>query len=127
MIEVKLSNVIDSMPVMQKLTGVSFKGKTAFQVARLLRDLDNEIKIFNETRINLVRKYGMKDENGELKVDENGNCSLEPENIETFNTELNELLNTTITLNVEPINIEDLSDGSFTPTDMLALEPFIQE
>ena len=63
MIEIKLGEIMSSMDTMQKLANVSFKGKTAFQIARILKKLDDEIKTFNDTRSTLIQKYGVKDEN----------------------------------------------------------------
>ena len=127
MIEIKLNEVLNSMDTMQKLATQKFKSKTAFQIARILKKLDEEIKIFNDTRAALIQKYGERDENGELKVDDNNNCTIQKEALENFNQELSDLLNTTIEINADKINIDDLSEGSFTPSEIIALEAFIEE
>jgi len=89
--------------------------------------LDEEIKIFNETRTNLINQYGARGEDGELIVDEKGNCSLKPESIAAFNKELTDLLNTVIEVNADKISINDLENGNFTPNEIMILEPFIEE
>ena len=127
MIEIKLGEIMNSMDTMQKLANVSFKGKTAFQIARILKKLDEEIKTFNDTRSTLIQKYGVKDENGKLIVDEQGNCKLREDGVVDFNKELNELLNTTIEINANKLDVNSLDEGDFTPADMIALEPFIEE
>jgi len=127
MIEIKLGEIMSSMDTMQKLANVSFKGKTAFQIARILKKLDDEIKTFNDTRSTLIQKYGVKDENGQLIVDEQGNCKLQEDGVVDFNKELNELLNTTIEINANKLDVNSLDEGDFTPADMIALEPFIEE
>lgn len=127
MIEIKLADVMNSMETLQKLAGQTFKGKTAFQIARILKKLDEEIKTFNDTRAALINKYGKRNENGELIVDENGNCSLKEDGLVDFNKELSELLNTVIEVNAEKLNVEELSEGSFTPGEMIVLEPFFKE
>lgn len=127
MIEITLSELMDSASVMQELAKKPMKTKAAFQTARLMREIEKEYSLFQESRKGLIDKYADKDENGEPKADENGNYTVPKENIEEFNKELKEMLDQTLSLNVEPISIEDLGDADFTPADMMLLAPFIKE
>lgn len=125
MINVKIADLLNSTEVLQKLSQKDFKAKLAWQIARLLRASEEEIKNFNETRMNLITKYGEKDESGELKTDENGNCKIVPEQIATFSTELDDLLQTEVEINANKIDIEQLENLDFTPSEMAILEPFV--
>lgn len=125
MISVKITELLNSTETLQKLSQKDFKAKLAWQVARLLKAAEGEIQSFNETRMNLIKKYGVKDENGELKTDEKGNCQIESESVETFSNELNELLETTVEINANKIDIGLLENVDFTPSDMAVLEPFV--
>lgn len=125
MITVKIENLLNSVETLQKLAQKDFKAKLAWQVARLLKSAEAEIQSFNETRMNLIKKYGEKDENGELITDENGNCKILPEGIETFTNELNELIASEVEINANKLDINLFGDTDFTPSDMAALEPFI--
>ena len=126
MIKVKISELIDSISTLQKLAQKDFKAKLAWSIARLLKAAETEIQSFNETRMDLIRKYGEKDDNGELITDEKGNCTLVKDKVQDFNAELNELLASEIEINANPINIEMLEDLDFTPADMSVLEPFVE-
>lgn len=126
MIKVKISELIDSISTLQKLAQKDFKAKLAWSIARLLKAAEAEIQSFNETRMDLIRKYGEKDDNGELITDEKGNCTLVKDKVQDFNAELNELLASEIEINANPINIEMLEDLDFTPADMSVLEPFVE-
>ena len=127
MITVTLENIINSAESLRALAQKELKGKTAYRVSRMLRELDNEYSLFNETRAELIKKYGVRDENGELVVSENGDYTLEKEHIEDFYKEINDLLKNEIELNVNKIELDDLGDITFTPNEMLMLEPFIEE
>lgn len=127
MINITVKELVDSSETMKKLSQKSLKGKTAYYIARLLREIDKELTLFNETRGDLIKKYGEKDENGELKIDENGNCKFGPDTIEQFYSEMNDILNNGIELNANKINLKDLEELDFTPTEMIILEPFIEE
>ena len=127
MINVTLRELVDSAETMKKLSQESLKGKTAYYIARLLREIDKELTLFNETRGNLIKKYGDKDENGELKIDENGNCQFAPQEMEKFYSEMNDILNNIIELNANKITLNELEELDFTPNEMIILEPFIEE
>lgn len=125
MITVTISELINSTETLKKLANKELKAKLAWSVARLLKSADQEIQDFNDARMKLIRQYGEKDENGELITDERGNCKILDEDVQKFTDELNELTNTTVEINANKINIEDIENIDFTPAEMTQLEPFI--
>ena len=127
MIELTIQELIDTIPILKELSGKQLKSKVAYKLARLLREVQKESETFETARFNLIKMYGDKDENGELKRDENGNIYIHPNEITTFNSELNDLLNTTITINSDKLKIEDLENEVFTPQQMLSFSAFLEE
>ena len=125
MINVKLSELLDSTETLKKLSQKDFKAKLAWSISRLLKAAEQEIQEFNDTRMNLINKYGEKGDDGQLVTDDKGNCRIVPESIQEFSNELNELINTEVEINANPIDIELLEDLEFTPAEMTQLEPFI--
>ena len=126
MISVKISDLLNSTETLQKLSQKDFKAKLAWTIARLLKSAEGEIQSFNDTRMNLIKKYGEKDENGELITDDKGNCKIENNSMDEFSKELNELIDTTVEINANKIKMELLEDLDFTPSDMVILEPFVE-
>lgn len=127
MITVSVREILNSAEIMQKLSKRQFKGKVAFQIARILRYIDEELKSFNEARSNLIEVYGERDESDNLVMDENNNYKIQKDKITELNQEIEELLNTSIQINADAINIKDIENENFTPADILLLEPFIVE
>lgn len=127
MITVSVREILNSAEVMQKLSKRQFKGKVAFQIARILRYIDEELKSFNEARSNLIEVYGERDESDNLVMDENNNYKIQKDKITELNQEIEELLNTSIQINADAINMKDIENEDFTPADILLLEPFIEE
>ncbi len=127
MIKIKLGDLINSTEILQKLSQTEMKAKLAWSVTRLLKAADKEMQEFNETRMNLIKKYGEKDENGELITDDNGNCKIMEENSAQFSNELSDLIGTEIEINANALSLDALEDKEFTPADMAVLEPFIEE
>lgn len=126
MIQVKIADLLNSTETLQKLSQKDFKAKLAWTIARLLKAAEGEIQSFNDTRMNLIKKYGEKDENGELITDENGNCKINPEEIDIFSKELNELIDSEVEINANKIKMDLLENIDFTPSDMALLEPFVE-
>ncbi len=125
MITVTIAQLLNSIDVLQKLAKMQLKAKLAWSVARLLKAADAEIQDFNNTRLDLIRKYGEKDENEQLITDENGNCKIKPDEISNFTNELTEVTASEIEINANKIHINDIENLDFTPADMAALETFI--
>lgn len=125
MITVKISELLNSTESLQKLAETKLKAKLAWQVSKLLKSADKEIQEFNETRMNLVKKYGEKDEQGELITDEKGNCKILEGGINDFTSELNELVGSEVEISANKISINDLENIDFTPAEMANLEPFV--
>ena len=126
MIKITLEQLLNSSDSLKALSQKQLKARCAYAVGRLLKAADNEIASFNETRLELIKKYGEKDENGELKNDEQGNVHIPQEVISEFNAELQDLLKTEIEINANKIKIEDIGDVEFTPAEMSQLDEFIE-
>ena len=126
MIEISLNNLLTSVDTLKSLTGKSYPAKVAYQIARICREVQNECNLFDEQRNNLIRKYCNYDEDGEIKKNEQGFIDFTPENQTQFEGEITQLLATTINLNVEPVELEAFGEATFTPDQMLLIEPFVK-
>jgi len=93
----------------------------------MLKEADREMSNFNEVRMNLIKKYGEKDDKGELVTNDEGNCKILADGLEAFTKELNELTQMEVEINANKFSIDDLENLNFTPTEMVMLEPFIEE
>ena len=126
MIQITTQEMINGLPVFQILKTKELRARTAFAVARLIRDIEQEYKVFEQARKDIILKYAEYDENHELKL-VNDNVTLAPENIEKCNKELEELLATPIELNANYLTIDELDGIDLTPEQGFSLLPFINE
>jgi hypothetical protein len=127
MIKVSLNDIVNATETFNKIMQQSFKGSLAFKIARLARELDKEMKTFNDERQKIIQKYGEKDENGELKTDDNGNVKFEIDKLNEINEEFNALLNNQLEINAELLPMDKIDDFDITPQEMLNLEKFFTE
>ena len=126
MITIKMNELLNATEALQNLSKKELKARLALSISRILKNAEGEIQNFNENRMNLIKKYGEKDDKGELITTEDGNCKIPDESIKEFSTELNDILDATIDINANKMTMEQLEDLDFTPKDMAMLEPFIE-
>lgn len=126
MIKVQLKDVVNSIDIFREWANKELKSRTAFKLARLFKALDNEFTMFNETRTKIVDKYTEKDENGNPVITETNEYKLKEDQIGAFQEEMTNLLDTEISLDVDPIQIEDIESIENTPAQMMVMEPFIE-
>lgn len=125
MISISLKQLVNSADALKNLSQRPLKARCAYTISKLLKATDAEITNFNEVRMNLIKKFGKKNEQGELDIDEQGNVHIPPEDLNKFNTETQELLDTIVEINANKINISDVENIEFTPLEMNLLEEFI--
>ena len=125
MITITVNDLLNAIPVLRELINKPFKGATAFKLARLMRELDKETTLFEESRQKLAEKFGERNKDGNLVLDKNGNVQLKPEKFEECNDEMINLLNTTLEINAEKIPISAFDDIEITPTQAIIIGSII--
>lgn len=127
MIKVNLNDILNASETFNAIMQQSFKGSLAFKIARLARELSKEMETFNAERQKLLQKYCVKDENGELKTNDNGTVQVEPDKINEFNEEFSSLLETEVEINAEKLSMDSLDSFDITPQQMISIEKFFEE
>ena len=125
MITMTVNDLLNVIPILRELLNKPFKGSTAFKLARLMRELDKETILFEESRQRLAEKFGARDEDGNLTFDENGNIQLQSEKLSECNEEMIGLLNTILEINAEKIPIEVFADIDIAPAQVMAIDTLI--
>ncbi len=126
LIKVNLNDVVNSTQTFNKLMQQPFKGSLAFKIARLARELEKEMQTFNNERMKIIRKYGKKDENGELIIDENGNVNFDTDKINELNNEFNSLLETELEINADKLPMDSIDEFELTPQEVIGIEKFFE-
>jgi translation initiation factor 2 alpha subunit (eIF-2alpha) len=123
----KLARIIskDFQEALRKLNGQALPAKVAYKLKSISKTVDSENQKYEEVRIASLKKYGEKDENGEVKTREDGNVMLSKEGAEAFLNDLNELVN--IEVELPTIRIDDLGDVKLTAEDLMNLEGLITD
>jgi hypothetical protein len=88
--------------------------KTAWKLNRLVKVFDKELGDIEEFRVNLIKKLGEEDAEGNVQVAE--------DKMEEFVKEFNELLGQEIETDFEPIDIDSFGEVSLSARDTMILE-----
>ena len=125
MINVTLWELDLATPALRKISQANVNAKTAFQIAKILGVIDIELKQLDKIRYALFEKYSQHDENGKIQLDENDNVVVSKDNVEAFTKEFNELMATEVSLNINSLDVELISEINLTPTEAGSILKFI--
>lgn len=127
MIKVTLREVLEGQETLQKLSNQVLKGRTAFQIGRMLKKIEEVLASYNDTRMKLIEKYAKRKEDGRFDVNERSEYQFTPENMQAYVDEINKLIAETIEIEANPIRFEDIENLEFTAAEATFLDPFVAE
>lgn len=122
-----LNDILNISPILHKLSQQTFTGKMVFQIARLIKMVDEELNTLESARQKIVEKYGVRDENGNLNVNENGQVHISPENYDSCNQEFYDLLSTEVNIDASPISLSCFDNIELTPNEAILLGKIVEE
>lgn len=125
MITLTLNDIFNAVPALREISSKEFPGSTTFKIARLIRELDKEIQLFEEERNKIANKYGEKDENGVLITKDNGMIKISDDKIQECNEELQALFSTQVEINANKLSVDIFDTIEMTPTQAMNLEPIV--
>ena len=125
MITLTLNDIFNAVPALREISTKEFPGSVTFKIARLIRELDKEIQLFEEERNKIANKYGEKDENGNLVIQEGGNIKILDNKIQDCNEELQALFNTQVEINANKLPVDIFDSIEMTPTQAMNLEAIV--
>lgn len=114
-----IKQVIEAAPVLKKITSFSMPAKASYNIMRNMRKIEQEIKPFEESRLQLVHKYGKETEPGKVTVAE--------ENLEAFYKDVASLLDEEIEVDIRPVKIDQLNEVKLTPNEMQFIDFIIDK
>jgi hypothetical protein len=117
--KVKVNQILDSQPTINKLLQTEMAPRPAFLLMRLAREIDTELKSFQKIRNDLIKKYGEELPDKSIKVKD--------ENFKQFEAEINPLLQTEVDIKADLINLSDLEGIKITPIEINSIFVFLAE
>ena len=113
----KLIQIVDALPSLQKLAAQDLSIKILYKVSKLLGNLDNEVAFYNEQRNKILAQY----------CDIVGNQYVpRKETEEQLNKEIQELLNIETECDVREVVIGIDENIKLSYNDLVALQDFVR-
>jgi hypothetical protein len=125
---IKLATVVNPkfQEVLVKLSKSKIPVKTAFKLKGVMKTVQAEFEKYEDCRKEALDKYGTRDDDGKLLVDDNNNVRLEGENLQAFAKELSELTN--MEIQIDSLSVDELGDDcGLTTEDFIYLEDIIRD
>lgn len=124
----KLARITDDRfhLALAKLSAEPLPLRVAFKLKGLSKIVHGEHSKYEEVRQGALKKYGLKNEDGSLKVDERNNALFDADGIQAFTAEIAEL--TAIEISLPTVTLSELGDNvRLTVAEVEALEGVLVE
>lgn len=122
----KLSQVESLKSTLSIISQKELSFRLAYKISKLTERLEKDSEFFNEKFQSLIQKYALRDENGEIIV-EDGNVKIIPDQILEAEKALGELND----VETEECNIfftlDEFEGLEIKPSELTGLLPFIKE
>jgi len=105
--KIKIKELIPIMESLNTLNKKELPFGTSFKIARAIKLLATDYETAMEKRKEIINKYGAKDDKGELKIESNGTILPMPDKQEVWNTELKELFDVEVEVDLKPIKLSE--------------------
>lgn len=124
----KLGTLIDNRfhEALNKLSQQSLPLKTVFKLKGISKAVRDEYAKYEEVRQEALKKHGLKNEDGSLKLNENNQVQFDSEGMKAFALEIQELAAIDVTL--PSVKLSELGDSvNLTLTEVNLLDGVIVE
>lgn len=131
-INITLQTLINSQGAFRSLALQPLPGKVAFGLSKTAKAIQNEIDAYEIARTTMCERYANKDENGKAIVipatdQDKEHYDLPTEQLEAFNKELSELVQTEVSLAANQIKIETLNGINIPAAHLILLDWLVVE
>lgn len=127
----KLLDILNSQSTLTDLNyckGLS--SVTAYRIAKNIKLVNEELKVYNDQRIKLLENLANKDEDGKPIIKaENGTqeYDLTDENKLKLQEEVNKLLEEEINMDIKKVSLEQLDGAGLSPAQLSTIEYMLEE
>lgn len=127
----KLTNrkIVQDANFLGALTQKQLPIKISYAIAKNVSKIEKELDIYNKERQTLLDKYCIKDEKGKNKIDENNQLKIADEHLETWNKDINDLLDIEVDIDIHKFKLDDLlnSNVDMTASELMLIDYMVEE
>lgn len=118
-ITVKTKTLLESNDAMRELSDMPIPVRTALKLRKIYRSVQSDLEATQEQLKKLAEKHAKKGEDGKpVHPEVNGKpdeSKVEIEDKKAYSDEIDQLMDVEVTINFDPIKVEDLTDPKDPP------------
>lgn len=130
-VNLTIQEILEAKAACEALMTKTFSAKTAFKIVGLIKKLESIENLFNEMKLETIKKYAKKDEDGNVVTEtlENGQTYVPvlTEFQEQCMKEISDMLVQRYDIFYTQISIKELEEKNITIKELLPLYHFILE
>ena len=120
--KLKLKILINSKDALIKLNNTEgLDSVTAYRILKNSYAIDKELKVYGEQRAKLIHQYCERDQDGKPII-KNGCCTIKDEFRHKYETEVLNLLDENVEVQINKISIESLFKVGLSPAQIGSIE-----
>lgn len=124
MITLTYNDILNNNNFFKELCDIKMPAPAAIEVAKLINNLEEKNYEFETERQKLIKEYAKRNTSGDI-IEENGEVVIQSAHRQDFINKLNQLRNTSITIDNEPLKVNILKTIEMTPRQALNFMVFI--
>ena len=124
MITLTYNDILNNNNFFKELCDIKMPTPAAIEVAKLINNLEEKNYEFETERQKLIKEYAKRNTSGDI-IEENGEVVIQSAHRQDFINKLNQLRNTSITIDNEPLKVDILKTIEMTPRQALNFMVFI--
>lgn len=114
--KIKVYEIKEIVKVINKIMSSDFPIVVSFRLSKMIKPINDILKIVTEKEEQLYKKYGETKDN---------KINIKPENFDIFNKEYYEFVNEEIEIDVDKINIKDIEKVELKPIEINLIKDFL--
>ena len=123
--KITLDTVLKSFDGLEKISKLKLPVAVSFKVGKIIKALNAELEIYNETRKKRIQELGEPTKDHEGKPTKN--YQVTEANLLVWEKEHKELVEREIEISIHPLKLSDLGDEKLEPTVFAELDWLITE
>ena len=127
--KITIRNILNDTNSLAVISQKQLPIKVSYAIAKNIKKLESELKIYNEERQKLIDQYCIKDNEGNNVIDENNNLKIADEHLDAWNKEINELMDIEVDIDIHKFNLDSLMNGNYdmTPAELMIIDYMIEK
>lgn len=122
-----MKQLLNSTATLHKISQQELHGVEAYKISKMLSSIDKQIQLYNQAYNKLLQDCSIKNAEGLINIDQNGETTIQPEKIKLFNEEVTKLLNIKVELNIPYLEINDLENFILSPDEVNKIDWWIKK